>query len=1100
MCPDMPPPTDFDLGRGKCRGWGGETKDELLARAAQERAARADERRRKHCALLVQRVWRGRRVAALARTATLAAWDAKYGNSRETPSVNELFDTLLPPLHLVGVRRAGATRTLRVLALALGTCPAMCAVEARQRVTHWNARARRLSSFALGALALELPSDEQEAIQQNAIRECAARLLTALHHDGVLLNLNDPKGLAHHAKLCDCAASLARENDPYTTMMIRIAVGTSATAVEYASVHTQLTETPSDCPPLGLVHVACRVFGTVPNIHKVCGSDLNIFASVLSDGNLRDFIKAFKETQSTIGGSGVDSAALPFDPVTAGDTLLWLLTGWHFDLQTKNKFAQPGRRKLSSLSNETVVQLLDFLTWLIDQEGRSRDAQEKNATQRHIAVLREVWFVMGVFREGNDSVMDALARLFWTASFTYSSTRSSHRRVLGALAFAPGVVQNMWHRLAVRLPVAVSISEATGSDDGKKTSSVTTSPGAGGFGLWTSPALATGVESVSTNAVPLFGIFALAYSHLLEVLDDAEFFSTQKPFTLNEQRAIAACANTVVVRERLRRRSSGVGSSTAARLTSAVVSLLKGLVTRDARRSFTPLGMWLAPADAAQIDKQRVGGVISKPLPPEAAAAALMIMESSGDASTSGGCSEFLRDCFHALPFDERVKIFRLLVRNDRRKLQIGAQSGGVDADRETQGQRVVPVAKIRIRRNSVLEDALTGILPLGDTAKGRLAVKFINIAGEHEAGIDAGGLFKELLAVTLAEALDPRRGLFLSSSETGGHTNNIGNSGHSSSGHNNTFSHTSYPNPLAGDLLETKLLLQLTGVLMGKALYEGVLVSEFKLADFFVKKLLGESLSLDDLPSLDFETHKALVQVLEYAREPNNDVADLCLDWFVREEAYGQVVAQNLRPHEKSKDDVVESHDVLSYVLAVAEHKLIKRRVNCDSAFFQGIHTIIDPKWLKLFNSKELIKLTCGDLNGDINVENLKSHTILAGGYEPTSKTIKMFWQVVSGFSADERKQLLRFVTSSSSPPVLGFQHLHPPFTVYKVKCDASSGAGGVFGSTMITLGFAKGVERLPTASTCFNTLKLPNFKRIKTMREKLLMAISSGAGFELS
>jgi len=60
--------------------------------------------------------------------------------------------------------------------------------------------------------------------------------------------------------------------------------------------------------------------------------------------------------------------------------------------------------------------------------------------------------------------------------------------------------------------------------------------------------------------------------------------------------------------------------------------------------------------------------------------------------------------------------------------------------------------------------------------------------------------------------------------------------------------------------------------------------------------------------------------------------------------------------------------------------------------------------------------------------------------------------------------------------------------------------GGGGFFAATLIGLGMAKDVQRLPTASTCFNTLKLPNFKTAQGMREKLLTAINSGAGFELS
>lgn len=41
---------------------------------------------------------------------------------------------------------------------------------------------------------------------------------------------------------------------------------------------------------------------------------------------------------------------------------------------------------------------------------------------------------------------------------------------------------------------------------------------------------------------------------------------------------------------------------------------------------------------------------------------------------------------------------------------------------------------------------------------------------------------------------------------------------------------------------------------------------------------------------------------------------------------------------------------------------------------------------------------------------------------------------------------------------------------------------------------------DRLPTASTCMNLLKLPEYLDDEIMREKLLYAVESGAGFELS
>lgn len=42
--------------------------------------------------------------------------------------------------------------------------------------------------------------------------------------------------------------------------------------------------------------------------------------------------------------------------------------------------------------------------------------------------------------------------------------------------------------------------------------------------------------------------------------------------------------------------------------------------------------------------------------------------------------------------------------------------------------------------------------------------------------------------------------------------------------------------------------------------------------------------------------------------------------------------------------------------------------------------------------------------------------------------------------------------------------------------------------------------VERLPTAATCMNLLKLPPYGSVQLIHDKLLYAIKAGAGFELS
>ena len=77
---------------------------------------------------------------------------------------------------------------------------------------------------------------------------------------------------------------------------------------------------------------------------------------------------------------------------------------------------------------------------------------------------------------------------------------------------------------------------------------------------------------------------------------------------------------------------------------------------------------------------------------------------------------------------------------------------------------------------------------------------------------------------------------------------------------------------------------------------------------------------------------------------------------------------------------------------------------------------------------------------------------------------------------------------------------HRQPRFTIRAVQ-DGESDDSYTLGRAILNM-FSSGTdtERLPTASTCFNLLKLPIYKSKRTLREKLRYAINSGAGFELS
>ena len=135
------------------------------------------------------------------------------------------------------------------------------------------------------------------------------------------------------------------------------------------------------------------------------------------------------------------------------------------------------------------------------------------------------------------------------------------------------------------------------------------------------------------------------------------------------------------------------------------------------------------------------------------------------------------------------------------------------------------------------------------------------------------------------------------------------------------------------------------------------------------------------------------------------------------------------------------------------------------------------------MFNQSELQRLVGGD-SSEIDVEDLRSHTIYSGLYAvgddgEEHPTVRMFWQVMHDFQDAERREVLKYVTSTPRAPLLGFAQLSPNFSIRDGGTDE---------------------ERLPSTSTCINLLKLPLYKSPETLRSKLLYAIKSGAGFDLS
>ncbi|KAI5965544.1 HUL5 [Candida pseudojiufengensis] len=399
------------------------------------------------------------------------------------------------------------------------------------------------------------------------------------------------------------------------------------------------------------------------------------------------------------------------------------------------------------------------------------------------------------------------------------------------------------------------------------------------------------------------------------------------------------------------------------------------------------------------------------------------------------------------IPFNERVKIFQTLVEKDR--------------DRITPNffMQETPKLGAKIRRENLFEDAFISFGNTGDQFKHRIQVEFFNEYGP-EVGIDGGGITKEFLTSVVLDGINPKLGLFQITTD-----NQV------------------YPNEeiyyklrlqIEKDIQSYKLeFLKFLGMCVGKCLYENVLI-DVSFAPFFLSKSCMSNFknSINDLNYLDPDLFKNLTRLSDMTNlELENLDLNFSIDIKIDSTTYNIELINN-----GSKIKVNKSN-VQYYLHKLADFKLNQSLFPQTKYFLEGLFTIIPKNWLKLFDCFELQMLISGG-EKDINIIEWQNN-VEYGGYLENDKTIKLFWEIIQELNMEEKSKLIKFVTSVSRAPLLGFKTLNPKFGIRNSGNDK---------------------DRLPTASTCVNLLKLPDYQNKEIMKEKLLYAINTEAGFDLS
>lgn len=265
--------------------------------------------------------------------------------------------------------------------------------------------------------------------------------------------------------------------------------------------------------------------------------------------------------------------------------------------------------------------------------------------------------------------------------------------------------------------------------------------------------------------------------------------------------------------------------------------------------------------------------------------------------------------------------------------------------------------------------------------------------------------------------------------------------------------------------------LYQGVGRAVGKAIYEGVLL-EPRFAEVFLNLVLGRVNTINDVAALDPELHRNLLYVKNC---PEEEVESLALTFSVTNSELGQQEEHDLMPG--GRNVAVTAENRIKYLHLMAHYRTNLAIAGQARAFAAGLTDVLPVEWLRMFSATELNELISGSNQG-FDVEELQRHCHYSGGYCRESPTIKAFWNVLRTMNDEERGQLLMFVTSCSRPPLAGFKQLHPQFAIHKVPEP----------------------DRLPTASTCANLLKLPDYQQPELLEMKLRQSIAQNTGFNMS
>ncbi|KAL3881107.1 hypothetical protein ACJMK2_027568 [Sinanodonta woodiana] len=348
----------------------------------------------------------------------------------------------------------------------------------------------------------------------------------------------------------------------------------------------------------------------------------------------------------------------------------------------------------------------------------------------------------------------------------------------------------------------------------------------------------------------------------------------------------------------------------------------------------------------------------------------------------------------------------------------------------------------ILVKRDNIFESSCHELLKTTpDKLKKGIPLRF---AGEEGMG---QGVVREWFDVLSREILNPDYALFTQSAD------------------GSTFQ----PNSNSAVNPDHLNYFRFAGKCLGLAVYHQHLLNVYFTRSFY-KHILGIPVNYKDVSSIDPEYAKNLQWILDH------DISQLGLDltFSVETDVYGVMQEVELKPGGSSIP--VTEKNKHEYVQLVTELRMTQAIQPQIDNFLYGFHEYIPQSLVQMFDEYELELMLSG--LPEIDLKDWEDNTLYTG-YSHDSPVIVWFWEIIREFQQHERVLMLQFVTGSSRVPYGGFSKL--------------CGGGGPQKFTISHVTYSPQI--LPTASTCINLLKLPNYTSKKETKDRLLIALQCGS-----